>query len=636
MLFRITFFLLGFLGCTLASAQPYSSPMGAFQVSEIKGCAPLTITIKPLLHAPNCACDYVVGTTSIGQVPSGMPIGSLNHTFTQPGTYILNGYAQAPAVPDKITITVTPNVAPAFEISNCTSGKVSIKITDTQYNQYLVDFNNDNVIDNTIASNQTAMYNYGVASPETIKVRGQDFNGALNCTVNSQSFNTVTALPAATISTLTVADGTTIDLDYTPDISIQYRAQVATNNTTNFQLFQAFNSASTAPQTLTLNNLATDDNYYCFRLNAYDPCNNTSVSSNTICSANFDLNIVSDINKLNWVTSNTGVTDFTIKRDLVNYQVVTGNSYNDAAPAITCNTDYTYSLVTNYANGSSSISLDKTGRSFTTTIPSIIDNTTAVVGENLVDLSWVQNPAFTAQTYSITRSASSGPFSLIGNSATTDYTDATYSTSGNFCYMISYTDVCANNSPDGTTVCPVQLTGILGSNNEVHLSWSAYLGWKKGVVRYYVDKYDYQGTFIKTFTTTNTTLNDNEKDPDNQVVEYVVRAEPKDVTLSESVSNRLKITRQAKLLFPTAFTPNRDNLNEKFTVKGQYVENMSLQIFDRWGTLLFSTQTYEPWDGTYNGQIMPESTYIWKALITDKTGNTFNKVGSVALLKPGK
>jgi gliding motility-associated-like protein len=99
------------------------------------------------------------------------------------------------------------------------------------------------------------------------------------------------------------------------------------------------------------------------------------------------------------------------------------------------------------------------------------------------------------------------------------------------------------------------------------------------------------------------------------------------------MSNIFRITKQARLIFPTAFTPNQDKLNDSFTVIGQYVDNMTLQIFDRWGTLIYSTTTNEPWDGTQQGRLMPESTYVWKALITDKTGKASTRHGSVALLR---
>lgn len=606
-------------------AQPYSSKLGGFSVSEKQGCAPLTINIVELKYAGFCTCNYKVGTTSINST----------HTFNQPGIYTITGNAQAgsPVGTDDMTIVVTANVQPEFEVSSCSAGKVFIKVIDTHYQQYLVDFTSDNISDNTIAAGgaQSSIHNYGLVGLRAISVRGKDLNSADNCNVQTKSFNTLAALPPATISTLTVVDASSIKLDYTPAVNVQYRAQIATDNATSFQQFQTFNSASSAAQSVTQNSLATDDKYYCFRINAFDPCNNTNVPSNTICSADLNLIVESAVNKLSWPTSVAGVSNFTIKRNKANYLIVGGTSFDDIN--IVCNTDYSYSIITNYANGSTSISSEKSGKSFTSKIPSSIENTSALVNTNGADLKWAQDPLFKAKSYSVKRSASNGAFIALGSVSATNFSDPSYLTSANYCYAINYLDICENQSPDGSIICPVQLTGSVNKNNTVSLNWSAYLGWKNGVKGYQIDKFNKQGTLLKTFDAGSLlSFPDDEIDSENQIVEYIIRAEPKDLLL-ESISNRIVIIKEAKLVFPTAFTPNKDGLNDDFTVIGQYVEKMTLQIFDRWGTLLFSTTNNEPWDGTNNGRAMPESTYIWKAFITDKTGKAFTNIGSVALLK---
>jgi gliding motility-associated-like protein len=632
----LTTIFFGFLIAVSAGAQHFSNKQ-SFTVIEKLGCAPFTVQITQLIDASFTAQYFYEGNTSTA---------SKTHIYNQPGTYtiqaIYNG--QIPNSTDNtdaITIIVTQNIKPAFEMSSCTNGQVQVKVLDTNYEEYIVDFDNNGTADRTITAGgtQTTTFQYIALGPQTISIQGHNLNGAYNCNKEVKNFTAIAALPATTISTLTVADGTSVKLDYTPASNVQYKAMVATNSGTAFQQFQVFNSPVNTPQSITLNGLTTDDKYYCFRVNAYDPCNNTSVISNTICSADFDLNIVSDNNQLTWTTFSTGIPDFTVKRDQANYQNVTAGPFNDASPNITCNTNYCYSIISNYANGSSSISLEKCGLSFTTSVPKEIENVSAVTGEASVDLSWVQDPAFTASEYSINRSVGTGAFSLIGTSLTTDYTDAAYTPTGSFCYRINYTDACANNSPDGVVSCPIRLSGTIDSQNGILLNWSAYTGWKLGVKRYRVEKYDALGALLSSTNTNSLTLIDNANDPDNQVVDYVVTAEPKDITLTESISNRITLTRNARLLFPTAFTPNRDGTNDKFPFKeGQFdgkmpfVENMTLQIFDRWGTLLFSTETNEPWDGTHNGKLMPESSYIWKATITDQTGKRITEIGSVALL----
>lgn len=69
----------------------------------------------------------------------------------------------------------------------------------------------------------------------------------------------------------------------------------------------------------------------------------------------------------------------------------------------------------------------------------------------------------------------------------------------------------------------------------------------------------------------------------------------------------------AKVLIPTGFTPNGDRLNDKLFIDNAPVldELIAFQIFDRWGTKLFETNSKtEGWDGTYEGSPMNPGVYL--------------------------
>jgi gliding motility-associated-like protein len=611
--------------CMFALAQPYPSDQGAFQVSQKEGCAPLTVSITELTFTGFCTCNYRVNGVLI----------SPTHTFTTPGTYVITGIAQSGANPssDQITITVNAPTQPAIEISTCASNRVSVKVNATEFDTYLVDFDNNLTDDATIVAggSQTANFTYGTAGIKTITVRGKDNNAIDNCPKRMETFNAVAALAPATIQSLTVDDAQSVTLTYQPAANTQYRAVIATNGTATFQPFQNFNNGAATTQTLIQNGLATDNNYYCFRINAVDPCNNTTLNSNTICSTNFDVVALPDVNQLTWATDAAGVTNYTLERDQAAYQTVGIQNYNDTN--IDCNVEYDYRVRINYVNGSTSTSLPKTVIAQTAIIPTTIVNTSAIVGDNTVDLTWIQDPAFMATNYLINRSGNGSIFQSIGQSTTPAFTDVDYTTSESFCYKINYTDACLKNSVLSEAVCPMRLVGSTNAVNAVFLSWSAYTGWQQGVMRYRIEKMDASGTLLNTFFSADLSFLDDTEDPDNQIVQYLIIAEPQTPGLTESVSNIITVRKRARLIFPTAFTPNQDQLNDTFTVVGQFVESMTLQIFDRWGRLVFSTDNNEAWNGTFEGKLMPESTYVWKAFITDQAGTTFSEVGSVALLK---
>ncbi len=66
--------------------------------------------------------------------------------------------------------------------------------------------------------------------------------------------------------------------------------------------------------------------------------------------------------------------------------------------------------------------------------------------------------------------------------------------------------------------------------------------------------------------------------------------------------------------FPEAFSPNNDNLNEAFRPVVQNVFSFRMQIFNRWGQLIFSTNDVSKgWDGTSKGKECPSGTYTYKA-----------------------
>lgn len=62
---------------------------------------------------------------------------------------------------------------------------------------------------------------------------------------------------------------------------------------------------------------------------------------------------------------------------------------------------------------------------------------------------------------------------------------------------------------------------------------------------------------------------------------------------------------------PNTFTPNGNNRNDVFYAYGTGIVEFSMQIFDRWGMLLFeSASMTNGWDGTYMGNKVQEDTYV--------------------------
>ncbi|TAJ04399.1 hypothetical protein DMA11_23850 [Marinilabiliaceae bacterium JC017] len=64
------------------------------------------------------------------------------------------------------------------------------------------------------------------------------------------------------------------------------------------------------------------------------------------------------------------------------------------------------------------------------------------------------------------------------------------------------------------------------------------------------------------------------------------------------------------------------------------IEEYNLQIFTRWGELIFeSTDLHVGWDGYYRGKLASQGVYIWKVVCKLGTGALVVKTGDVTLLR---
>ncbi len=75
------------------------------------------------------------------------------------------------------------------------------------------------------------------------------------------------------------------------------------------------------------------------------------------------------------------------------------------------------------------------------------------------------------------------------------------------------------------------------------------------------------------------------------------------------------------LSIPNTFTPNGDEVNDTWAIDGQAeVLSVVVEVVDRYGHSVYRNEAYQgDWDGTYEGQMLPEGTYYY--LVTGAEGN---------------
>ncbi|MCB0784196.1 MAG: gliding motility-associated C-terminal domain-containing protein, partial [Flavobacteriales bacterium] len=74
-----------------------------------------------------------------------------------------------------------------------------------------------------------------------------------------------------------------------------------------------------------------------------------------------------------------------------------------------------------------------------------------------------------------------------------------------------------------------------------------------------------------------------------------------------------------EVVIPTGFTPNGDGYNDTWVI--DFVElfpDIEVEIYNRWGELLFRSVGYQqPWDGRYEGGLVPVGTYYYVVVLND-------------------
>ena len=105
----------------------------------------------------------------------------------------------------------------------------------------------------------------------------------------------------------------------------------------------------------------------------------------------------------------------------------------------------------------------------------------------------------------------------------------------------------------------------------------------------------------------------------------------------DTIVNFLQVNTDIIFYAPNVFTPDGDQFNQnwKFYTDGIDIYNFDIYIFNRWGEMIW--ESHDPsasWDGTYNGKVLQDGTYTWRANVKDlNTDNRKNFQGSITIIR---
>ncbi len=98
------------------------------------------------------------------------------------------------------------------------------------------------------------------------------------------------------------------------------------------------------------------------------------------------------------------------------------------------------------------------------------------------------------------------------------------------------------------------------------------------------------------------------------------------------------------LFVPNAFTPGEGTLNESWAIRGLNVTEVQIEVYNRWGQLLYKTQDWNvanqslraPWPGDFKGKACPSGSYqyhIRYKVLIDSAAVSKTKTGTVLIIR---
>lgn len=398
-----------------------------------------------------------------------------------------------------------------------------------------------------------------------------------------------------------------------------------------------------------LNTLA---NSYCYRLQVVDICGFRSDfdSARIHCTMDLDASPQVDQVVLNWnaYVGWDSVAQYDIYRvsnyNMTNAQflaTVSGGTTTYIDTNVVCYTDYCYRIEASEFGGFAEKSRSDTSCSVPIHIPFPIAMeicAATVVQDSFVEISWdlPMDPA--AVRLKLERSLDGqnwGHLSFLPTTTTVflDQNVAVHRQS--YYYRITVVDSCGDLGPFSLHARTILLDAeaSLGTPN---LTWNAYSDWSGGVMNYQIEiRNDATQTWQQIALTADGQLNFVDDISNLNQLQYCYRVlATENGSTCRSLSNIDCVPIGPNLFVPNAFSPNGDNLNDFFEIKGFYISEFHIRIYDRWGMLIFeSFDMGKSWSGKFNGLACQEGAYVWVIDAKGFNGEIFNKRGTCTLLR---
>ncbi|MFO0323099.1 MAG: PKD domain-containing protein [Bacteroidota bacterium] len=94
------------------------------------------------------------------------------------------------------------------------------------------------------------------------------------------------------------------------------------------------------------------------------------------------------------------------------------------------------------------------------------------------------------------------------------------------------------------------------------------------------------------------------------------------------------ICNEGVVYLPTGFTPNNDGVNDLLYIRSNFISEVYLTIFNRWGEKIFETKDIQKgWDGTFKGKLLDQGVYGYYMTFKCNNGEESFKKGNITLMR---
>jgi len=592
-----------------------------FKTEVVRGCAPLKVRPTDCSGSPANLIFYDYGD-------GRGPVPDKEVTYTKTGKYavtqLLNsGGGGGMKTDGQYFIEVSNPINPIIEVTLCAGFKATVKVVSTDYGEYFIDFGNGK--SSVVKGGESATTSYSSATPVTITVLG---NTNVNVAICGSVQKTITPreLPQkGIIRQLQVLNDERMQVSFELNSGTNYRLS---QNSLITDEEKKIDLAIGATQFISSDKIS-KFGIFRYRILAIDKCTGEEfLAAETITAHRLNVESSQKKNLISWNPSNDlDFISYTIYR---NNQVVAeiknkeSISFEDIN--IKCGQTYCYRLETVANKGTTkSISATVCSTAPKDSDPKPVAQFVANVVNERIEIRW-QVPATAPQATFLLRADGNGILTKTQIPNQPPYIDASaYISSQDYCYKLIYTDECGNTSPESTTACPIRLV-LTNEEDKITLGWFV-----TGASRIFIEKLDEQGNTYTSITANANSFTELKSQFDRQITRYRVGAIINGILVySNIVSARV----DAILIFPNAFSPNNDGLNDTFGVKANFIKDFRLQVFSRWGILLYeSTDISSSWDGKYNGETIQAGEYIFTIEGADMIGKRINKKGILTVVR---